>query len=339
MYKIKQLSFFILVSTFSFAASQKFTSEYRFDSSNQPNGIFGTVHSERIIKQTYSVGYDLSGILRYFDFSLGLNMVRPDYSNVTLLDINGNPTKLEPTSELEVSSDISLKFQQNERRAVIDFFAGLNSSPYRMLGGIFKYEQYFFSKATAVGGKISLYRQNQPLSYYIGNDLSTRYRPQTVPVHMLSGYINQVLTERLRVFLEASTSKRHNERPTNVGIELKSSYAITDRLFARLGFAGYRELRREPLLNERGYFHSIGGNAEFTAEPVYDLLCSFSYGITVEREENPATGERIQVGTDFFGIGISYDFGDIAMNFKGSYFITNSRTEGGSLSGGVTWTL
>jgi hypothetical protein len=148
-----------------------------------------------------------------------------------------------------------------------------------------------------------------------------------------------VITEKWKSDVELSTGIRIEDRPRNIGGTIKQSYALTDRLFARLAVTRIEELTSYPLLDDRGYFTLNAAEISGSIEPIIDFLISVSYAYVIENEANPVTGQDLQVGSDQYGLAFKYRKGKLGADLNGSAKLTNTNISDISVGGGISWQI
>ena len=311
--------------------------------------IQGNVDPGSLLGQTQvslfsqTLQYKAEGIGHGLTVLSAITTTQPDYSNYLVTQRDGTTVPLSqalggnPLSELSASAGIS--WDAGPHSAQVSWLGNLNSSPFAVQAVSASYAEGFYEKTTLIGAHVTAYTAAQPDSFYIDTDFVTRERPQLIHGNEVAATCDQVLSERFKAGLELSTADREEDRPRNIGAVLRSAYAATDRLFARLALTRIDELRSQPLLDERGYFTLSAAEFSLTYEPWVDVLISPSYAWVIEDEDDPRTGSQVRVGSDQYGLDLRYRRGGWDFDLKSAYRATNTNLTDVVLGGGVTWRI
>ena len=315
--------------------------EWLSQSGTTTEGLSDLAHTN-ISHQQEKLIYQIEGVATHFTLSGSMAATQPDYSSLLLRARDGNTTPLSalyPSGRTEFTGEIALDYLRGSHRATLGWLGDLSSSPYSRELARVAYHEGFFNQSTILGVRAAYLGQNQPVDFFINRDFKNQQRATYVHANEIAASVEQILTSRWKTSLEISTSKREEERPRNVGVSLQQAYAITDRLFSRLTLTRISELTSDALRDERGYFSLQSAELAVTIEPIYDLLISASYGLVVEREVDPRVDSETQIGSDQYGLGVSYSRGNWKLNIKPVYRVSNSKVANLTISGGFTWQI
>lgn len=337
--KISLLLIPILFSGKALAFSQKLSSEFEVKNTRQPLGVFGIERSSKVKNQNLQLGYEAEGIKKYYYSSLFFTANDPDYTDLKIVNEEGNEEPLTGTSALETKVSATFGIQKNTHNFNIGINSFIDDAPYKDKGISFTFEESFYNRTTIFGLNASFTKYYRPTSYYLAQDYQLIKRPSEVNGNTSSIYLIQALSDRIKIRVDAVTAQRIEERPRNIGLKIKSGFVLSDILYGKLSAGHIRELKSMDLKNDRGYFQVTESEAELIFEPVFDLLLAFSYQLAIEREDNPGTGEILQVGTDSFGLGANYLMGKTELYSKMLYSKTNSKTEDVVFNMGMSWEI
>jgi hypothetical protein len=330
------------------AASPSFAFIETVKSSVSVQSLSGTLDTQNTLGVQNSVSqvqqnleFDLEGLQKNFTISGSMTRAEPDYSGylVTLHDGSEVPLSSQAGTAEEYSASSHLSWNQGAHSASLGWTGNVDPSPFWQQSVDLSYTETFFNKTTAVGVKASAGTLKQPVDYFVDLNFVTEQRPMLIHANSFSVIADQVITERYKIEAEADTGDREEDRPRNLGASLRQTYALTDRLFARLDLSRIAELHSEPLLNERGYFRLTSAEGFLTWEPVIDFLATCSYGYVVENESDPRTGREVQVGSDQFGLGLRYRRGAWSYQTKAAYRVSNTAIHDSFVEGGLEWQI
>jgi hypothetical protein len=301
-----------------------------------------TLAVQNSISQTQqNFEFDLEGIQRNFTVSGSMTIAQPDYSDYLVTERNGveAPLTSQTSIKQEYSAASHLNWNSGSHNATVGWSGSASSSPFWQQSADASYTETFFNKTTAIGIKGSMGVLRQPTDYFVDLNFITEQRPLLIHSNSAGLTVDQVLAERYRIQFEGDTSDREEDRPRNVGGTFRQSYALADRLFARLDLARISELHFQPLLNERGYFSLNSAEIFLTSEPWIDFLVTGSYGYVVENESDPRSGREVQIGSDQFGIGLKYRHHAWSYQTKAAYRVSNTGIHDTFVQGGLEWQI
>jgi hypothetical protein len=331
---------FILWPALSWGFGSEFYTQYQMQSTiNQPVTTTSSAASQmKRTDQTYE--YRAQNIGDLVSVATGVTVSQPDYSTYLVRNRLGVEKKLSDTvkSSNEFQGTALLTLAKGSHTGTIGYSGSLAETPLPMQKFDLSYEEGFYNKSTLLGAEYTYQQQEQPLSYFIDRDFKTKTRAETVNTSVVGLYYEQILTSRLKNRVKASTAHRLGERPRNYGLEDRLGYALTRRIYLQGAAAYVKEDTNEALVDERGYFTLTRGEVSATYEPIYDLLISASYALSVEQENEPRSDTQTKVGTDQYGLGVQYAYGDLKFNLKGTYYVAQLGN-GTSALGGITWTF
>ena len=338
MRKIILLIFGMLVCNGVYADSQVF-SHYDYISATGTTDILSSIQGAAINQQTMTLGYRQE--LQKFDIKGAIITALPDYSSLQITDRSGTIHFLSQDypSKLEFKGSTDLTYVRNSHRASISWVGSVSESPFPSQSVTASYNEGFLQQTTILGVSATVLQQKQPESYFIDRDFKTKPRPTLVHASALTLSGEQVLSERWKTRLELSTGIRDEERPRNIGVALKESYALTDRLFARVALTDVSELQNQPLKDENGYYALRSVQVGLIYEPVYDLLLNCVYTAAAETETDPRIDREIQVGSDHFGFGVKYTYKAWEFSLSAAYLTTNTTLRGVDFGGGIAWKI
>jgi hypothetical protein len=179
-------------------------------------------------------------------------------------------------------------------------------NPYQKRGALASYEYYFLRKTTILGGDFIYFEQKSPLTYYQNSNFQMRPKRTLSYGQKETLRLEQILSANSKIKLSVFRGQKKHERPSHLGGEISLSNAFQKRWYFLLNSYTISENTSEPLLDDRGYYKSYGGSLQTTYEITYDLLCSLTYGLDVEEENDPRNRFKQRSGTDSYGIGVKY---------------------------------
>lgn len=321
------------------AASSTISTQIDVQSTQQPLGVSGVTSSPQTQNIRSSIGLSTDKIGYGLTLDAKLSIDTPDYSSVVLRDNQNQEVRLNPENKNELQMEARLSWSKASHYVSAGYFGHMSSSPYQMRGGFIEYEKSFFEKTTFVGGQLNIFEQKRPQDFFSDRDGFFKERPAAVHGQQFNLYVEQVLNDKWKAKLTASTAKKIEERPRNYGLELKTAYAFTSRVFGILSSAYYQETENEPLLNERGYFKAYVNQLELITEPFYDFFVGVSYGFSAEIENEVRSSNITQVGVDQYGLSLKYIFRNMNVFLNGAVGKSNSLTSSSKISGGLAWML
>lgn len=288
-----------------------------------------------------TLSYTADGLAGHWSLQGALSRVAADYDTIQVRDRNGNlgPLSTQASGQGEYLLQAGLQWNKGDDKLGASGTATLSSSPFPAQSGSAFYERALASQTSRIRLQGSWAKQGQPVDYYTDSNFSTQQRPVEVNASALRLSLEQLMSERWKVGFEVSTGIRIEDRPRNWGAEIKQAYALTDYWFIQLRGGGAFEPQNQNLKNERGYFDIAYGELQATYEPIYDLLITLSYGLVVEHEALPVARSTSQVGSDQFGMEVSYRWGEFDFRLLGSYRLTNLPSRDLGISGEVAWNL
>ncbi len=309
--------------------------------SRVPGTLQGPGSTARYGAFRQTLGSKLKGLAGRREWSLDTNFtwIKPDYSQAPLLDARQAEFRLSNRPETEVEAKLAR--ESGMLRSQLAFTTPLSQAPYGYRGLQARNDWVLFDGMTVLRAEGTAGVQQQPSSFEINESFRVEERPRSIHHYTLAVGWEQVLSEDWKGLLKASTGWRPEDRPAQLGAELGAAYAVSSQVFAKLSVRHDREVRSQALKNSRGYFDASAAKFEVTVEPVLDLLASVSYGVAVEHESDPRADRRIQVGSDQYGLGLSYLFpgNRFAADVMGSLGLTNTATRSYAVSGGLRATL
>ena len=287
------------------------------------------------LSQTFGFATDQAAI--GLELAASLELAHPDYASSPLVDRGGHPSFL--ASKPETLSTLQGTYQRSTHLAALTTFTHLSPSPFATRGFSIRAGESFNSTATWVFLDFTYLTQDKPSDFYIDSEFRTVERPRLVHAQELSLAAEQLLTERWKARLRLLTSQRMEERPRNFGISLGQAYALDDRWFAKLEGNHVQESRADSLRDERGYLIASSIKGELTFEPAFDLLISAAYTIGIESEDRFSNSRNFQLGTDQYGLGISYPLKSVTLDAQTLYVESNTSAHALQISGGASWKL
>lgn len=325
------------------ALQQEVSSTYSLNSASGSPGQTTLVGpgSGRVSSMNANFSYLLDGIWNHFNASGGVTLAQPNYQNYLLRNSRGDTRSLSDSvkSSTEITGTQAFGWSHGIHTANMTWAGSLNQSPFSFQSATASYQMSFFEKATVLGVRATLLNQDNPEDFFIDRRFQNQSRPRLIHANEVVGTYDQILTDRWKMFVDLSTARRIEERPRNIGITLGHAYALSNRVSLQVKAARFEELRSDPLLNERGYFNLTSGEFAVGVEPIYDLLVTLSYGLTVEREYDPSTQAETQVATDQFGLGLRYTLRSYEIRIQGGLGATNTTYQTLNFSGGVVWRI
>ena len=287
------------------------------------------------------LGYRIDNLAGPLSVQGFITSSQPDYSSVLIQDAQGQskPLSESSTTLVEWSSELSADLSLGTHLLSVTLGGTLSESPFTQSRASISYTRSFFNQTTAVSLSATYLNQAQPKSFYFDSNFRLLQRPLNIYGNELVLSADQVFTENWKGRWSLTTAERQNERPRNWGTSVVQAYALTDRLFSELRLNYATEGRSQTLLNERGYFDQWGFKTQLSYEPIYDLLLSVSYGQVIERESDPRDGTVLQVASDQYGIGVSYQFPTLLISLSTGYIESNTNIYNYTFNGGLTWRI
>ncbi|MDZ4678166.1 MAG: hypothetical protein SGI74_11740 [Oligoflexia bacterium] len=297
--------------------------------------------SSQVKRTEHTYEYRIQNLGDIASIASSVTVLQPDYSSYIVRDRQGNERRLSEIGKKrtqEYQGMAHLTLATSSHSANLRVTSSLSDSPFKMQKIDLSFEEGFFNKSTLLGVEYSYQQQVQPLSYFIDRDLATKARAVTINTSSIALYYEQIISKKMKNLVKTTSTQRLGERPRNFGIEDRLGYALTRHIYLQ-GMAGYiSEDEQSALHDERGYFNLAKGELAVTYEPIYDLLLSVSYGLLIESEYEPRTDTKTKVGTDQYGLGFQYSYGDWRFQLTGAYYVAQIAN-GGSVLGGITWTF
>jgi hypothetical protein len=183
-------------------------------------------------------------------------------------------------------------------------------------------------------------RAEFPEDFFLDRDLRVKVRPRTGDTTRGALAWEQAITRRWKSRVEFTLLDRAPLRPITGGVTLSQAVSLWPRVSARWESRYFRESHAPALRDDRGYMSAAASQVTLSFEPVYDWLLSVSYGLSVEREDDPRPGgDRTQIGADHYGLGMTYAWSRAAVDVGASLVRTNSRMRSALLGGSLRWTL
>lgn len=328
-----------MVGVVANASNSMVSTQVDMQSTQQPLGIAGVTSSPTTQNIRSTIGLSTDKMGKGFSIDSRMILDTPDYSSVLLRNNTGANTTLNSPNKNEYQAELKLNWAKTTHTASASYFGHLSSSPFETRGVSLEFIESFFEKTTMTGIQTTYFDQKRPTDFFLDKDLFYKKRPTEIHAFEMAGTLEQVLNERSKILAKISTSKKYEERPRNYGGEIKGAYALTSRSFASLKTGYYGESMAETLQNERGYFSAFISQAELTLEPIYDFWVSFSYGLSIERENDPRILTSTQVAIDNYGMGLRYLYKDIIFDLQGTAGFSNALTNSYKVSGGISWVL
>ena len=331
----------LALHVYAYAESDQIFTRYDFMSATGTTGTINSTQGVTVNQHMQTLGYRTEGLRHGFDLGLAMITTVPDYSTIQITDRSGNTHLLSQdySGKPELKGSTDLTYTRGSHRAALSWTGSVSDTPFPSQLLTVGYNEGFLQQTTIIGVSATVAEQRQPESYFIDRDFKTKPRPTLVHASamILSG--EQILTDRWKTRLELSTGIREEERPRNLGATLKESYALTDRLFARLALSDISELHNQALKDENGYYTLRSAQTGLIYEPIYDLLLSCAYTVAMESETDPRIDREVQVGSDHFGLGLKYTYKTWELSMSAAYLITNTSLHGLDFGGGIAWKI
>jgi hypothetical protein len=316
---------------------------FQLDSRQGPLDVSDLNRRFGITQRSEQLSYRTEGLPGGLSFQGAFVVAHPDYSSVLVRDIKGNQTPLSALPNLvrrqETTLDAGFGWSRGPHAATLGWRGNVSQSPFASHLYRASYARGFFSQTTVLGLSASYLGQTQPESYFIDLDFRTKARPRRVHAYEVAASFDQVLSSKWKMRNQVGISRRLEERPLNVSASTRQAVALTDRLFSELVLSYADESRSQALQNERGYFRAYSVRGALTAEPLYDLLVTLSYGVFWEREQDPRSNRHVQVAADQYGLGISFAPSDWEAHLQGAYTAANTGIRQLSFTGSFMWKM
>jgi hypothetical protein len=267
-----------------------------------------------------------------------------DYSSTQVI-LSPDSTETTPLSfdKVETEGEVGAEWKTGPHTATLSYGQMLTSGdPFAYKAASAGYNVGFFGNTTVAGAEYNWVRQDQPFTYFTSQRLGggrNYLRPETLTTQRLELWLEQVLSERWKAQGRILVGRRLEDRPAHYGLELRNAYAVTDRLFARLDTGFIRERHDRALIDDSGYYSAYWAEAQGTYELVYDLLVTAAVGTTVERENVAWKGLTDQVGTDTYGLKVSYKYGGWQAELAGTASFSNTDYRSTTIAGNLSWDI
>ncbi len=323
-----------------FLPTSAFTSSLGFDySQSESFSDISNLSEDVSTIKTQSLGTSIELTLpKGFSYNAKLEQRSVDYTNYLILPKEGFREALEDEVSEESYLDQSISFANGPHEVSLSYFTHLSSSPLAQQGQTINYNYTFNQKLTKLLTSTTYFEQKRPEDYFqIAAGSPREKRAEKIFGKKLSLGVEHIFSERYKARGTIFQGQRLKERPSHLGVELYQKYALTDAQFLGLKLERIEENTSEDLENERGYFDQQNLLIEYTAEPIYDLLASISYGHSVETEDNPRDESTEQLGIDSYGLGIDFQNLDYTLALSLLYSETNTNLFFSTISGGIQW--
>lgn len=270
-----------------------------------------------------------------------------DYSSVTITSATGEKRPLSETfDKSETSVDAGVEWKRDDNTASVSYGQTVTDSPYAFKGATAAYNRTFYGNTSAVGGEYSAGVQKLPLTFFDdpSDNFHSKQRRDSLRTRRTTVWFEQILSESWKSHARVFEGGR-SDRPQHVGLEWRNSYAINDRLFARLDVGMLTERREQALRDERGYFDVYWTELQASIEPIYDFLVTASAGTTVERETIPverastSRPRKNQFGLDVYGLRLNYKGRRWSSGLQGQLGTSNTSYRTSYFGGNVIWEI
>lgn len=268
-----------------------------------------------------------------------LNVENRDLSSVVILDKQQDPVANPQGTEAAVSTTLQMDYLKGDWASKLGMAFPLNSPMYSDREVSADLRRAFAFGTTWLGIDATAVERAGPLNYFVDRDLQVKARPRN-SIGVESGVSwEQMYSEIWKSRLRLVTRSLSSERPRSYGFELTHVLAPHPRFFIRPQFSFYRELESQPLLNERGYFMALVSKIEVSFEPIYNLILSAGYALTVEREHDPRIFSREQVGSDQSSLSVTYKKSRSSLQLQATSLTSNRGHKTFGLQGGFEWQI
>lgn len=284
--------------------------------------------------------------------------------SLSFYQLDYTTTKVVPTKTMNVDDEyiLSDKYSGNEivgqvgaeytrgKYAVnLGLSSNLSPSPYPTqtvtLGG----RASFYDLSTIISGTHTLLWRKQPESWS-GSKSAHNRQPQAGtpfmgPTSVLGNEtvlnVTQILSERIKVFMQGSTGQLKEVRPRYMGLDGKAGFAIWERVSFVAGGKYLHELRsghpEKDLSDDYGYYDLVGWSSEINFEPTYTTVLSIGLSSIVEIENDPREKIKNTIGSDALSAGAHFQDGEYTYQVKASYGFTSTKSNDYAIFGGISW--
>ncbi len=220
-------------------------------------------------------------------------------------------------------------------------FGDLVDGPFLKYGFRTKISKDLYNKTSTLGGELTFFHQNAPISYF--RDITTfhwKRNKDHINGKKLELFYQQAWGANLKTKVLLFQGERQHERPSHLGGALNFAYATRDDLFFQMHLLHIEENSSMTLLDNRGYFTASSGQITLIYEINYDLLLSANYALAVEHEKNPRNGEHNALGSDTYGVACQYSVtSELVADGNVNYNVTNTAQRAVNFKVGTSWTF
>ncbi len=330
----------LLIASPAWAVTNKLYSELQYQSLQTKPVLAGATASADVQKTSQMIEYRAEGLAEIINLNVASIVSQPDYSTYKIRGRDGHEqalTEVDPnTPKSEVAVRVGAVASHDTHMLSSRYTQTVTDTPFANRKVELKLEESLLEKTTTFGAEFSMGQRQQPQSYFINRDLVTRSRPREINATQYGLFYEQVLTNRWKAMLKTDLETQPEERPRNYGVSMRHSYAITKRIFAHAGVGHRFEDHEDSLKNERGYFSLWRYDVGLIFEPIYDFYIKPSYGLMVEKEDEPRAGQVTTIGSDHAGLILAYNFGDFEIEASGQASFSEAGSSS-SYSGSLLW--
>lgn len=333
------LIIFILCSAqdFAFAASTQVqvgsqvtqtSGQVAFDKSNMKK-YSGHATDFQVTSPRLSIGMQITAAVKQF---------KNDYSNYLLQEESGKQSSLQNTfDQTESQGSVAFDWIRQNHNLTFSHETNVTPTPFPLELTQLAYAIQLNHQLTTLRTKVGRGSLGQPKSYF--TDLTTGERKQRATHIELRSYTlsaEQVVNADMRVSAQVELNQKM-DRPSSLGILVRSSVALTDRDFLRWDLARHEESRTEKLQDERGYFNLSSGEMMYSRYLTYDLTFSVGYALIVEKEDNPQSFRKDQMVSDVYSLQFGYQATQWTAGLKIQELVSNLDYASSVYGGQFSW--
>lgn len=263
---------------------------------------------------------------------------KSDYSNYIIQDEMGVESPLgKEFDSAELSNTLSIDYASSRFGINLSNSRSISDSPFSF--NFFKVTQTanFNDLLTQVFISYGFGFVDQPLSYYTDlSNASRKARPITLNSRTITLGIDQVLSSKLRTYIELETNEK-TDRPRFYGLSNGYSYAFSGRDIFKFEVSRAQELKSYSLKDERGYFSSSSAELNYSRYISYDFYMTVGYGLVVETEDNPQSSRKDQLAIDVYTLAMNYQGKNWTAGLKTQKQLSNLNYKASLVAGDFSW--
>lgn len=241
-----------------------------------------------------------------------------------------------------VQGDLKLIYQKNDLIHLLQFSVPASKDPLetKKIGAITRLRPD--AGRYEIGLELGLSKAKQPKTLYrrFYEDEPYIESPAFLLTQEYKLWLEASVSSRLKVASEISNTRRLNIRPDVRGIRILGKLALSDRIFANVNIAQFKEHEKQEPLDGQGYFKFRYSELGLDFEPIFDMLVGITYALIFESESvAPNSGQNRELASDQYGFALNYHGVFQQLGFNASII----RSELGEIQrlfgGNITWNI